>query len=87
MTDNIDPFGNDNAQLQALMHVIDEITNIPTTLINTPSTLRNRNVRNLEQIISDHHDDPELVHDLKSAVIEIEYLSSIIKDLRGRLHE
>ena len=92
MTENIDPFGNDMTQLKALMQVMDEITGLRVPLIDTADVVTNRNIRNLEKWAlerSDSYlmDDGDLVHDLKSAVIEIKYLASIVKDLRGRLAE
>jgi hypothetical protein len=88
MTENIDPFGNDMAQLKALMQVIDEISKSPIPLVDTADVVTNRNIRNLEKWALEYvMDDGDLVHDLKSAVIEIKYLASIVKDLRGRLAE
>ena len=88
MTDNIDPFGNDMAQLKALMQVIDEITGDRVPLVDTATVVTNRNIRNLENWALEYvMDDGDLVHDLKSAVIEIKYLASIVKDLRERLAE
>jgi len=86
MTENIDPFGNDMAQLKALMQVIDEITGLRVPLVDTADVVTNRNIRNLENWSLEYvMDDGDLVHDLKSAVIEIKYLASIVKDLRARL--
>ena len=88
MTENIDPFGNDMAQLNALMQVIDEISGKRVPLIDTATVVTNRNIRNLENWALEYvMDDGDLVHDLKSAVIEIKYLASIVKDLRERLAE
>ena len=88
MTGNIDAFGNDTAQLKALMQVIDEITGLRVPLVDTADVVTNRNIRNLEKWALEYvMTDGDLVHDLKSAVIEIKYLASIIKDLRGRLRE
>ena len=88
MTDNIDPFGNDMAQLKALMQVIDEISKSPIPLVDTADVVTNRNIRNLEKWALEYvMDDGDLVHDLKSAVIEIKYLASIVKDLRERVKE
>lgn len=88
MTENIDPFGNDTAQLKALMQVIDEITSFRVPLVDTADVVTNRNIRNLEKWALEYvMDDGDLVHDLKSAVIEIKYLASIVKDLRERLRE
>ena len=88
MTGNIDAFGNDMAQLKALMQVMDEITSFRVPLVDTADVVTNRNIRNLEKWALEYvMDDGDLVHDLKSAVIEIKYLASIIKDLRGRLRE
>ena len=88
MTENIDPFGNDMAQLKALMQVIDEISKSPIPLVDTADVVTNRNIRNLEKWALEYvMDDGDLVHDLKSAIIEIKYLASIVKDLRERLAE
>ena len=88
MTENIDQFGNDMAQLKALMQVIDEITGLRVPLVDTADVVTNRNIRNLKKWALEYvMDDGDLVHDLKSAVIEIKYLASIVKDLRGRLKE
>ena len=88
MTENIDPFGNDTAQLKALMQVMDEITSFRVPLVDTADVVTNRNIRNLEKWALEYvMDDGDLVHDLKSAVIEIKYLASIVKDLRERLRE
>ena len=88
MTGNIDAFGNDTAQLKALMQVIDEITGLRVPLVDTADVVTNRNIRNLDKWALEYvMDDGDLVHDLKSAVIEIKYLASIVKDLRERLRE
>ena len=88
MTENIDPFGNDMAQLKALMQVMDEITSFRVPLVDTADVVTNRNIRNLDKWALEYvMDDGDLVHDLKSAVIEIKYLASIVKDLRERLRE
>jgi hypothetical protein len=88
MTENIDPFGNDMAQLKALIQVMDEITGLRVPLVDTADVVTNRNIRNLENWALEYvMDDGDLVNDLKSAVIEIKYLASIVKDLRGRLKE
>ena len=88
MTENIDPFGNDTAQLKALMQVMDEITSLRVPLVDTADVVTNRNIRNLDKWALEYvMDDGDLVHDLKSAVIEIKYLASIVKDLRERLRE
>ena len=88
MTGNIDAFGNDTAQLKALMQVIDEITSFRVPLVDTADVVTNRNIRNLDKWALEYvMDDGDLVHDLKSAVIEIKYLASIVKDLRERLRE
>ena len=83
-----DAFGNDTAQLKALMQVIDEITSFRVPLVDTADVVTNRNIRNLEKWALEYvMDDGDLVHDLKSAVVEIKYLASIVKDLRERLRE
>ena len=89
MTENIDQqFVNDMAQLNALMKVIDEITGLRVPLVDTADVVTNRNIRNLDKWALEYvMDDGDLVHDLKSAVVEIKYLASIVKDLRERLRE
>ena len=89
MTENIDQqFVNDMAQLKALMQVMDEITALRVPLVDTADVVTNRNIRNLDKWALEYvMDDGDLVHDLKSAVIEIKYLASIVKDLRERLRE
>ena len=83
-----DAFDNDTAQLKALMQVIDEITSFRVPLVDTADVVTNRNIRNLDKWALEYvMDDGDLVHDLKSAVIEIKYLASIVKDLRERLRE
>ena len=83
-----DAFDNDTAQLKALMQVIDEITSFRVPLVDTADVVTNRNIRNLEKWALEYvMDDGDLVHDLKSAVVEIKYLCSIVNDLRERLKE
>ena len=83
-----DAFENDMAQLKALMQVMDEITALRVPLVDTADVVTNRNIRNLDKWALEYvMDDGDLVHDLKSAVIEIKYLASIVKDLRERLRE
>ena len=83
-----DAFDNDTAQLKALMQVIDEITSFRVPLVDTADVVTNRNIRNLEKWALEYViDDGDLVHDLKSAIVEIKYLASIVKDLRERLRE
>ena len=88
MTGNIDAFGNDMAQLKALMQVMDEITALRVPLVDTADVVTNRNIRNLEKWALEYvMTDGDLVHDLKSAVIEIKYLCSVVNDLRERVNE
>ena len=89
MTENINPnFDADIEQLKALMQVMDEITAKRVPLIDTSNLVTSRNIRNLENWVSEYtFDDGDLVQDLKAAIIELKYLTSVIKDLRERIDE
>ena len=90
-------FDADKAQLKALMQVINEITNNNVPLINQarPSDMympkiadlvTNKNIRNLQNWASEYvFDDGDLVQDLKSAIIELQYLLAVVKDLRNQV--
>jgi hypothetical protein len=89
MAEQFDPdFNADIQQLKALMKVMDEITAKRVPLIDQTALVTNKNIRNLENWCSEYvFDDGDLVQDLKSAIIELKYLLSIITDLRERLKE
>lgn len=89
MAEQFDPdFNADTQQLKALMKVMDEITAKRVPLIDQTALVTNKNIRNLENWCSEYvFDDGDLVQDLKSAIIELKYLLSIITDLRERLKE
>ena len=92
-------FDADKAQLKALMQVINEITNNNVPLIDQarPSDIympqmvdlvTNKNIRNLMNWASEYtFDDGDLVQDLKSAIVELQYLLAVIKDLRVKVKE
>lgn len=86
MTENIDPI---DRQLDALMHVISQITKQAVPLTKFPRELiTNKNIRKLEEWANEYSfTDGDLVADLKSAIIELKYLLVVIKDLRERLDE
>jgi hypothetical protein len=94
MTKPDEQFDADRAQLKALMQVINQITNNNVPLVNQarPSDLfmskstdlvTNNNIRNLQNWCSEYaFEDGDLVQDLKSVIIELQYLLVVIKDLR-----
>lgn len=94
MTNAEKQFDADRAQLKALMQVINQITNNNVPLVNQarPSDLympkstdlvTNNNIRNLQNWCSEYaFEDGDLVQDLKSVIIELQYLLVVIKDLR-----
>ena len=97
--DQQNQFDADKAQLKALMQVINEITNNNVPLIDQarPSDIympqmvdlvTNKNIRNLMNWASEYtFDDGDLVQDLKSAIVELQYLLAVIKDLRVKVKE
>ncbi len=99
MPENMDGLFNSidatNAQLKALMKVIDEITGKPIVakpadiyLPKVTEIVTSTTIRNLEMQAQEYaFDDGDLVHDIKMAVIELKYLTSIVKDLRERIAE
>jgi hypothetical protein len=94
MTNAEKQFDADRAQLKALMQVINQITDNNVPLVNQarPSDLympkstdlvTNNNIRNLQNWCSEYaFEDGDLVQDLKSVIIELQYLLVVIKDLR-----
>ena len=81
-------FDADKAQLKALMQVIDQISNRNVPLRDPSAVVTNKNIRNLQNWASEYvFDDGDLVQDLKSAIIELQYLLTVIKDLRVKVTE
>jgi hypothetical protein len=92
-------FDADKAQLKALAQVINEITkgNVPLVeqarasdmyMPKTAEFVTNKNIRNMQHWCNEYaFDDGELVHDLKSVIIELQYLLAVIKDLRAKIKE
>lgn len=92
-------FDADRAQLKALMQVIDQITNNNVPLVNqarpsdmympqTTDLVTNKNIRNLQNWCSEYaFDNGDLVQDLKSVIVELQYLLVVIKDLRVKVTE
>lgn len=89
----------DKAQMRALMQVINEINkgNVPLVDPARPSDMympkttefvTNKNIRNLENWASEYaFDDGDLVQDLKSAIVELQYLLAVLKDFREKVKE
>ena len=94
-----DEFNADNAQLKALMHVINQITNNHVPLVDqarpsdmympkTTDLVTNKNIRNLQNWCNEYaFDDGDLVQDLKSVIIELQYLLVVLKDYRAKIKE
>ena len=81
-------FDADKAQLKALMQVIDQISNRNVPLRDPSAVVTNKNIRNLQNWASEYvFDDGDLVQDLKAAIIELQYLLTVIKDLRVKVTE
>jgi hypothetical protein len=79
-------FNADKAQLKALMQVINQISNRNVPLRDPSELVTNKNIRNLQNWASEYtFDDGDLVQDLKSAIIELQYLLAVIKDLREQV--
>ena len=89
MTENIDPFGNDMAQLKALMQVMDEITAHKVPRYEMHELSSKSALRELQYLIDDCNalDDSDMIDTLNQTRIEIKYLCSIVNDLRERLRE
>lgn len=87
MTENLDPFGNDKAQLNALMQVINEITQHKVPQYEMHELTSKSALRELQFLIDDCNvlDDGDTVDTLNQVRIEIKYLCSVINDLRERL--
>jgi hypothetical protein len=94
MTKPDEQFNADQQQLKALMKVINQITNNNVPIVNqarpsdlympkTTDLVTNNNIRNLQNWCSEYaFEDGDLVQDLKSVIIELQYLLCVIKDLR-----
>ena len=94
MTKPDEQFNADQQQLKALMQVINQITNNNVPIVNqarpsdlympkTTDLVTNNNIRNLQNWCSEYaFEDGDLVQDLKSVIIELQYLLVVIKDLR-----
>ena len=97
MPNQNEPFDADREQLKALAHVINQITDNKVPLVDparpsdmfmpkTTDFVTNKNIRNLQNWCSEYvFDDGDLVQDLKSAIIEFQYLLAVIKDLREQV--
>lgn len=94
MTKPDEQFNADQQQLKALMKVINQITNNNVPIVNqarpsdlympkTTDLVTNNNIRNLQNWCSEYaFEDGDLVQDLKSVIVELQYLLVVIKDLR-----
>jgi hypothetical protein len=99
MPNQNEPFDADREQLKALAHVINQITDnkVPLVDVARPSDMfmpkttdfvTNKNIRNLQNWCSEYvFDDGDLVQDLKSVIVELQYLLAVIKDLRAKVKE
>ena len=87
MTENLDHFGNDKAQLKALMQVINEITANKVPHYQMHELTSKSALRELQFLIDDCNalDDGEMIDTLNQTKTEIKYLGSVINDLRERL--
>jgi hypothetical protein len=74
----------DNAQLKALMQVINEITDKKVSFYEPHELAARSTLRALQWQIDDRNvlDDGELIDVLNQARIEVKYLCSIITDLK-----
>ena len=77
-------FNADNAQLKALMQVINEITDKKVSFYEPHELAARSTLRALQWQIDDRNvlDDGELIDVLNQARIEVKYLCSIITDLK-----
>ena len=99
MPNQNEPFDADREQLKALAHVINQITDNKVLLVDparpsdmfmpkTTDFVTNKNIRNLQNWCSEYvFDDGDLVQDLKSVIVELQYLLAVIKDLRAKVKE
>ena len=76
-------------QLQALKHVMNEITANKVPLRNPWELAARSTLRELQHQIDDHNalDDSELIDVLNQARIEVKYLLSIVSDLLERVEQ
>jgi len=86
MPNQNEPFDADREQLKALAHVINQITDNKVQLVDparpsdmfmpkTTDFVTNKNIRNLQNWCSEYaFDDGDLVKDLKSVIVELQYL-------------
>ena len=99
MPNQNEPFDIDREQLKTLAHVINQITDNKVPLVDparpsdmfmpkTTDFVTNKNIRNLQNWCSEYvFDDGDLVQDLKSVIVELQYLLAVIKDLRAKVKE
>ena len=99
MPNQNEPFDADREQLKTLAHVINQITDNKVPLVDparpsdmfmpkTTDFVTNKNIRNLQNWCSEYvFDDGDLVQDLKSVIVELQYLLAVIKDLRAKIKE
>ena len=99
MTKPDEQFNADQQQLKALMQVINQITNNNVPIVNqarpsdlympkTTDLVTNNNIRNLQNWCSEYaFEDGDLVQDLKSVIIELQYLLVVLKDFRVKVTE
>jgi len=99
MLNQNEPFDADREQLKALAHVINQITDNKIPLVDparpsdmfmtkTTDFVTNKNIRNLQNWCSEYaFDDGDLVQDLKSVIVELQYLIAVIKDYRAKIKE
>jgi len=85
MTENIDP--RTDPQFQALMQVMNDITNNKVPFYEPHELAARSTLRALQHIIDDSNalDDSDLIDTCNQARIEIKYLCSIITDLKQAL--
>jgi hypothetical protein len=76
-------------QLQAIKHVMNEITANKVPLRNPWELAARSTLRELQHQIDDHNalDDSELIDVLNQARIEVKYLLSIVSDLLERIKQ
>lgn len=89
MTENLDRFTTDIAQLNALMQVINEITAKKVPHYEMHELTSKSALRELQYLINDMNvlDDGDTIDTLNQVRTEIKYLSSVINDLRERLKD
>ena len=87
MTENLDRFTTDLAHLNALMQVINEITQHKVPQYQMHELTSKSALRELQYLIDDCNalDDGATIDTLNQVRTEIKYLGSVINDLRERL--